>query len=241
MTAVDTYLSQLIADGVLSVSPQSGPLDGKFDLEIDKIYVYGDLPLYNSQYYYDKISEYENAKKTKSLFHRRVPPVVYADQTEVPENGWIDANRTGFILCKNRVSWRDGICSFDLQCSIDFAAQGLVLSSFTMNSGDQVRIDFSTTRIIKVDKTLPVALLEVETEVESSPMVPIGGIIGWNNAKPIPYGYAKCDGSFGTPDLIGKYIKGSSSNSDSTQNIDTGTEHPATLDVYNLIFIMRYK
>lgn len=37
--------------------------------------------------------------------------------------------------------------------------------------------------------------------------VPYGGIIMWNNNGYIPLGFALCDGSFGTPNLTGKFVR----------------------------------
>lgn len=66
--------------------------------------------------------------------------------------------------------------------------------------------------------------------------IPIGGIIGWGGGA-IPYGYCLCDGSNGSPNLVGRFIKGGNTNRPINNVVlkDIGSE------IYELVFIMRYK
>lgn len=78
-------------------------------------------------------------------------------------------------------------------------------------------------------------------------IVPKGAIMAFHGDTP-PAGWAVCDGTNGTPDLVGKFIKGDTTESEGDEidisplDIQTGTD-PQTIKIdpgyYSLVFIMK--
>lgn len=72
--------------------------------------------------------------------------------------------------------------------------------------------------------------------------MPIGSIIAWHGTE-IPEGWSICDGSNGTPNLIGKFIKAGVSEETSEEETRTWTNEKIKVEphAYSLVFIMKYK
>ena len=51
---------------------------------------------------------------------------------------------------------------------------------------------------------------ELRNEIRSMDRMPVGTILAWYNREggPVPAGWAVCDGSDGTPDLRGRFLRG---------------------------------
>lgn len=63
-------------------------------------------------------------------------------------------------------------------------------------------------------------------------LVPIGTIIMFNSTQNIPDGWCVCDGTNGTPNLIGKFIKAGTNLDDNETDLDTNNQ--LTINVSNL-------
>lgn len=70
--------------------------------------------------------------------------------------------------------------------------------------------------------------------------VPVGGIIMWKGGA-IPANFKPCNGSNGTPNLVGEFVMASSANQDGPDDItyNSAGTNPQKLPYYNMIFIMR--
>lgn len=69
--------------------------------------------------------------------------------------------------------------------------------------------------------------------------VPVGGVIGWDSSDPVPDGWAICDGTNGTPDLRGSFIRaaggavalGSTGGNNSFTHSSQGSHQHDTIDL----------
>lgn len=80
-------------------------------------------------------------------------------------------------------------------------------------------------------------------------LIPVGAIIMYNGSKPIPTGWAICDGTNGTPNLIGKFIKASNTVGEIPSDLNENNEltlqqenlpvhsHPHQEHTHNINFI----
>lgn len=242
-TADDVYINHMIADGMLTVSPQVGPDNRQFELKIEKAYAYKELKTHTFDYYYHN-DDYngvsgrgEKAKSTNTLFHPGTKEPIL-DYEEIPTNGYIDGNRKGFIICENSVTWQKDLCAFTVLLANEFQTQGLQIEKYYVNNGDKVKFEFYTSHAVKIDWSLPVGKLQVEFTSESSPMVPIGGIIMWDMHKEIPWGYHICDGSEGTLNLLNMFIRASTRVGPVPETVVTTVPGG---NIYELVLIMRIK
>ena len=71
----------------------------------------------------------------------------------------------------------------------------------------------------------------VQTQIDAINSFPVGGIIMWSGAvADIPSGWALCDGTNSTPNLVDRFIIGSATDSGATHDIgDTGGANSLTL------------
>lgn len=84
--------------------------------------------------------------------------------------------------------------------------------------------------------TINTALDDIVTEVNGIDRFPSGGIIMWSGTVAnVPTGWNLCDGTNGTPNLVDRFIVGSSTDSGATHDIgDTGGTNSLTLAAGNI-------
>lgn len=102
-----------------------------------------------------------------------------------------------------------------------------------------------------VDAAIKKATDDSTASLTSKLALPIGSIIMFNSTSNIPDGWHICDGTEGTPNLIDKFIKAGNTLEDSTitsyskaviaDSTDETNTGKQDLQVYSLIFIMKYK
>lgn len=73
------------------------------------------------------------------------------------------------------------------------------------------------------------SLYKLRVQSDSITVIPSGTIVMWHGSE-IPYGWAICDGNNGTPNLIGKFIKASTSSGDIESDLNENNELVLTKD-----------
>jgi deoxycytidine triphosphate deaminase len=127
-----------------------------------------------------------------------------------------------------------------LEPNAQFTKYGLtisVINNSTLGNGSEITIAVNTTYPLVVYPNMALCDLYVDSSIDGGlGSIPVGAIIGWNGTQ-IPYGWSICDGSNGTPNLIGSFIVGGRTNQLKSKEVAIQYGN----NVYSLIFIMRYK
>lgn len=177
----------------------------------------------------------------------RMYETMYAENTTIdtenpPKQTEIAIPKTGYVLEPSRIYYmtlQEIVTSPKYTMNIvphpDLGQFGLTINC-DASSGEQLNVTLTSTHPIKIYPKQVTACLYLEEGDTGTGSVPIGAILAWGGGE-IPYGFCICDGSNGSPDLTGQFIRGSTSNREvnATPLLDNGS------GIYDLVFIMRYK
>lgn len=181
-------------------------------------------------FYGDNIYGYSNvmdSKKPAKLTTEKIPKKGYC----------LAPNTTYRMTLKERISCKDYTTSISACPSLASCGLNIVSEdnpSYSEDGKFDVAVSVSHPLMIYPEQDL--VSLTIDAGDSGTSAVPIGGIIAWKGG-PLPYGYCYCDGSNGSPNLMGMFIKGGTQNQRENAHVMTSNGS----DIFRLIFIMRYK
>lgn len=215
----------LLNDGEVIISPYDPKylISNTYELHND-----GRIGFYD----YEKIYGFSVAVDSEN------PPKLKADK--IPKNGWcLEPNKVYYLSLKENI-----ICpkyATTIATHADLSKFGLIItmedSPAYGEDGSEFDISLTTAHPLVIYPEQRIASLTLDAGDAGTSAIPIGGIIAWRGG-PLPYGYCYCDGSYGSPNLIGHVIVGGTSNAFLGPVLDAC--HPAKTE-HTLLFIMRYK
>lgn len=181
-------------------------------------------------FYGDNIYGYSNVMDSKK------PAKLTTEK--IPKKGYCLAPNTVYrMTLKERISCKEYTTSITACPSLASCGLNIVSEdnpSYSEDGKFDVAVSVSHPLMIYPEQEL--VSLTVDAGDSGTSAVPIGGIIAWKGG-PLPYGYCYCDGSNGSPNLMGMFIKGGTQNR--RENAQVMTTDGS--DIFHLIFIMRYK
>lgn len=187
-----------------------------------------------------------HAKNTMLVYDLRYRENTVMDSNSLPKYETVTISKRGYVLEPGKlynIDLKESVKCDSYTCQLypnaKLSRYGInvsLVNDAALGGGGQITAAISTTYTVMIYPDMAICdlyLNEGDTGVGS---IPVGGIIGWAGGA-IPYGYCLCDGSNGTPNLVGNFIKGGTTNK-LVHNVvmtDVGS------DIYELVFIMRYK
>lgn len=223
MAVSASLLQNLINDKQLVITPYDG-----------SCLVGNSYLLHNNgtiSFYEDDIYEYSNVMDSKK-------PAKLTTEKILKKGYCLAPNTVYRMTLKERISCKDyttnvTACPSLASCGLNIVSEDN--PSYSEDGKFDVAVSVSRPLIIYPEQEL--VSLTVNVDDNSTSAVPIGGIIAWRGG-PLPYGYCYCDGSNGSPNLMGCFIKGGTQNQLADTKILMAN---FGLDIFQLIFIMRYK
>ena len=217
MAISQSHMKNLIADKELIIEPydESAFVGNSYVLHVGSRVEY-----YDDQYDYNiPITDTTSVKR---------------ESVEITKHGrYIEPGRIAFIRMVEYVSAPNYTTKITPYAS--YGRLGMTILNSSIEDG-KMTLEVMTNRAIAIYPNDPIAKLQLEETDVSTAAVPVGGIIAWAGSK-IPYGYALCDGSNGTPNLSGNFIMGGTS----TRVRPILVKTDLGSNVYELAFIMRIK
>lgn len=215
-------LQNLINDKELIITPY------------DPQYLIGNTyELHNDGYisFYDDVYGFSVAVDSEN------PPKL--QKNKIPKNGWcLEPNKVYYMSLKETI-----VCpnyATTIATHQDLSKFGLIITTEDSpaygDTDNEFDISLTTAHPLVLYPEQKIASLTIDSGDAGTSAIPIGGIIAWWGGT-LPYGYCYCDGSHGSPNLIGHLIKGGTANTYLGQVVDTC--HSSETE-YSLIFIMRY-
>lgn len=178
------------------------------------------------------LKEHENDYGFNDAIDTANPPATTSQ--ELTKHGfYIEPNRMYIMKLKENVQCEK--YSIDIRPHDSVAQYGLTFISVEISGGD-ITVTMTTSHAMSLYPDQIIAALTLEEGDTGNGAIPIGGIIAWSGTE-IPYGYCLCNGSHGSPNLVGRFIRGSTTN----RRVDMKVVTDLGSDVYDLVYIMRYK
>lgn len=214
-------MQNLINDQELIISPYSAAylVGNEYELHVK-----GDITLYEKKYGENDVMDSKTDGDGESI--------------DIPGNGYaLEPNRIYHLTLKESITCP--LYSCQITPHEDLGQYGLSLNinrADVFNNGATIVVSLTSTHPLVIYKNQAIAKLTLTQSDTGASTVPIGGIIGWRGGK-LPYGFCLCDGSNGSPNLMGHIIKGDSNSGTITPEL---YPYPA-VTTSTLVFIMRYK
>ena len=215
-------MKNLIDDRQLIISPYDGScfVSNHYELHINR-----SIKWYEQQY-----------NENTTIDGRSLPPPTTVGLTS---HGYVlEPGRQYIVPLKESV--RCDLYNCQLTAHSELAHYGLhvtVENEDAVGSGGIIDAVVTVTYPIRVYPDMKLCDMYVNESDTGLGALPIGGIIAWSGGA-IPYGYCLCDGSNGSPNLIGHFIRGAAHNGGGGAIICA--EYPVHT-YYDLMYIMRYK
>lgn len=222
MALSSTLMKNLIADGELIISPYSASclVGNEYELHVK-----GDITVYEEKYGENDVMDSKGSEDSESI--------------AIPFNGYaLEPNRIYHLTLKESITCP--LYSCQISPHEDLGQYGLNLNitrADVFNNGATIVVSLTSTHPVVIYKDQAIAKLTLTQSDTGASTVPIGGIIGWRGGK-LPYGFCYCDGSNGSPNLMGFILKGGSTPGITVAELCA--EYP-TVQTVTMCFIMRYK
>ena len=168
------------------------------------------------------------------------------DGNALPKYTTVTLNKHGYALEPGKLynielkeTVQCNLYTCQLQPNANLSRYGVTVSladDATLGGGGKIVAAVSTTYAVLIYPDMTICDLYLNEGDTGLGSIPVGGIIGWGGG-PIPYGYCLCDGSNGSPNLVGRFIKGGTTNKIVNASVMTNLGS----DIYELVYIMRYK
>ena len=187
-----------------------------------------------------------HVNKTITVYDQKFNENTVMDANALPSATTVSLNSKGYALEPGRqynITPKETVKCDLYTCQIfpnaKLSRYGMNISlvnDASLGNGSQIIAAITVNSAIVIYPDMAICDLYLNEGDTGLGSIPIGGIIGWGGG-PIPYGYCLCDGSNGSPNLVGRFIKGGRSNRPINNIVlkDLGSE------IYELVFIMRYK
>lgn len=215
----------LLNDGEVIISPYDPKylIGNAYELHND-----GNIGFYD----YDEIYGFSVAVDSEK------PPKLKT--SKIPKNGWcLEPNKVYYLALKENITCP--LYATSIATHQDLSKFGLVITTEDSpaygEDGTEFDISLTTAHPLLIYPEQRIASLTIDAGDAGTSAIPIGGIIAWRGGK-LPYGFCYCDGSNGSPNLIGHIIVGGTSNAFLGPVPDAC--HAACTE-HTLTFIMRYK
>lgn len=187
-----------------------------------------------------------HVKNTMMVYDSKYRENTVMDGNSLPKYETVSLNKHGYALEPGKLynielkeSVKCDLYTCQLYPNANLSRYGInvsLVNDSALGGGGQIVAAISTTYTVMIYPDMAICDLYLNEGDTGLGSIPIGGIIGWGGGA-IPYGYCLCDGSNGSPNLVGHFIKGGTTN----REIQSSVKTDLGSDIYELVFIMRIK
>ena len=187
-----------------------------------------------------------HAKNSMMVYDSMYRENTVMDGNALPKHTTVTLNKHGYALEPGKLynielkeTVQCNLYTCQLQPNANLSRYGVTVSladDATLGGGGKIVAAVSTTYAVLIYPDMTICDLYLNEGDTGLGSIPVGGIIGWGGG-PIPYGYCLCDGSNGSPNLVGRFIKGGTTN----KIVNASVMTTLGSDIYELVYIMRYK
>lgn len=187
-----------------------------------------------------------HAKNSMMVYDSMYRENTVMDGNALPKYTTVTLNKHGYALEPGKLynielkeTVQCNLYTCQLQPNANLSRYGVTVSladDATLGGGGKIVAAVSTTYAVLIYPDMTICDLYLNEGDTGLGSIPVGGIIGWGGG-PIPYGYCLCDGSNGSPNLVGRFIKGGTTN----KIVNASVMTTLGSDIYELVYIMRYK